>query len=108
MNFVERNNLFLFQAGTKVCSNPCPICQLKAERNYEVVYTVSNKKSNNLLTATCVCRNNTILPNWFVNFVIFSKIIIIYSWWLGSFLYLWSCDLSNWPSVRVFYEWFWL
>ena len=44
MNFVERNNLtvFLFQAGTKVCSNPCPICQLKAERNYELVYTVSD------------------------------------------------------------------
>ncbi|XP_058965350.2 uncharacterized protein [Pocillopora verrucosa] len=31
-----RRNCF---AGTKVCSNPCPICQLKAERNYELVYT---------------------------------------------------------------------
>lgn len=31
-----RRNCF---AGIKVCSNPCPICRLKAEKNYEVVYT---------------------------------------------------------------------
>lgn len=31
-----RRNCF---AGTKVCSNPCPICQLKAGRRYDLVYT---------------------------------------------------------------------
>ncbi|KAK2567158.1 28S ribosomal protein S18b [Acropora cervicornis] len=37
----------LLQRGSTVVSNPCPLCKLKSEKNYTLLYTVS---------ITCVCQ----------------------------------------------------